>query len=523
MNSDERGIISAEAEQQPSSLTVRDVLYVLFRYKWRIVLFFLAVSSGGTALVLSLPDVYQSEARILIKGGRNPLTRDPAIDLPGADIGGTFGAATQNAVSIMQSPVVAEKVVEKLGVNQFLRAPRRSALSNLKGSLKLGRGAGEQPANPEMADEETLRRAAVRRVMQGLNLRARGEIVEASFEALDPSLAQSVLQNVVDSFREYYVAVNAPPTRPEFFEKEVSKAFGALSEKQRELSQLRSTYNITSIDDQMERLQTTIAELQSGIRDATTQISTGEALARAYEKQLASQEERIEVPPAAQSESPFTTEIKRRLNDLRFQEVELAQKYPDGSRLLGDVRAKIEITKTALQEEEKNAVLGATTQANANRPLIETLLDTERARLTGQQSRLADLQTDLAQAETELAGLRGAESSVKHLQSEVQALEEAYFLSLRNLDRSKTANMLDRDMVTNVAIIQPAILPFKPIGPQRTRNVALALFMGFFGSLGLAFLSDYLSHTFKTNEDVEKHLGLPVLATVSDKEFESCT
>jgi capsular polysaccharide biosynthesis protein len=73
-----------------------------------------------------------------------------------------------------------------------------------------------------------------------------------------------------------------------------------------------------------------------------------------------------------------------------------------------------------------------------------------------------------------------------------------------------------------VKVFQPAVLRTAPVGPNRKRNYAVVLFLAVLGSLGLALALEYLNQSLKTPEDVEKHLGLPVLATLSYKEFKSC-
>jgi capsular polysaccharide biosynthesis protein len=45
-------------------------------------------------------------------------------------------------------------------------------------------------------------------------------------------------------------------------------------------------------------------------------------------------------------------------------------------------------------------------------------------------------------------------------------------------------------------------------------NLILAIFLGAFGGLGLAFFMEYLDDKIEKIEDVEEILGLPVLASV---------
>ncbi len=67
---------------------------------------------------------------------------------------------------------------------------------------------------------------------------------------------------------------------------------------------------------------------------------------------------------------------------------------------------------------------------------------------------------------------------------------------------------------SNVQVLDKADVPSVPYKPDRKRDMLLALFIGFFGGLGLAFFTDYLDNTVKTPDDVEKTILLPALGLV---------
>ena len=65
--------------------------------------------------------------------------------------------------------------------------------------------------------------------------------------------------------------------------------------------------------------------------------------------------------------------------------------------------------------------------------------------------------------------------------------------------------------VENVEIIDPAVVPVTPVKPRPMLNIAIAFVLALMVGVGLAFLLEYLDHTIKTPNDVEKFLELPVL------------
>ncbi|GEL07208.1 YveK family protein [Salisediminibacterium halotolerans] len=71
--------------------------------------------------------------------------------------------------------------------------------------------------------------------------------------------------------------------------------------------------------------------------------------------------------------------------------------------------------------------------------------------------------------------------------------------------------------VDNVSILSAAELSDdpSPASPNPTLNMAIAFVVGLMAAVGLAFLLDFLDKTVRTEEDIEKHLGVPILASIS--------
>ncbi|MFB3062179.1 MAG: hypothetical protein ACE10C_12505, partial [Candidatus Binatia bacterium] len=57
-------------------------------------------------------------------------------------------------------------------------------------------------------------------------------------------------------------------------------------------------------------------------------------------------------------------------------------------------------------------------------------------------------------------------------------------------------------------------VPINPVGPNKRLNIAVAIFLGGFGGLGVAIFSEYLADSLDKDEDVENLLHLPVLASI---------
>lgn len=69
-------------------------------------------------------------------------------------------------------------------------------------------------------------------------------------------------------------------------------------------------------------------------------------------------------------------------------------------------------------------------------------------------------------------------------------------------------------MVENVQVIDTAQVPTDPVEPRPMMNMAISAVLGIMLGVFIAFLIEFLDSTIKTSDDVEKHLGVPVLGTI---------
>lgn len=105
------------------------------------------------------------------------------------------------------------------------------------------------------------------------------------------------------------------------------------------------------------------------------------------------------------------------------------------------------------------------------------------------------------------------DSLVQHqiLKRDLQTNEQLY---QGLLGRMKEANVASTMVPGNAAVIEPAELPVVPFSPKKGRNMAMAMMLGLFGGVGLAFLVENLDRSIKTTEELERVVQLPALGVV---------
>jgi len=104
-------------------------------------------------------------------------------------------------------------------------------------------------------------------------------------------------------------------------------------------------------------------------------------------------------------------------------------------------------------------------------------------------------------------------TQMAQLQRTLDLYEQIYFSSISSLE---TLNLTRVQSSPNVVQVEPASVPKKPYAPRPFQTAALYGAVGLLLMGGIAFLVEYLDDTIKTPEDVEEHLGLPVIGLIAD-------
>lgn len=82
------------------------------------------------------------------------------------------------------------------------------------------------------------------------------------------------------------------------------------------------------------------------------------------------------------------------------------------------------------------------------------------------------------------------------------------------LQRAKENDVIMASKPNNISIIDYAMAPDGPIGPNRTRTVLMAVFLSLGLGVGFALFLEYLDDTVHSTDEVERLLHLPALAVI---------
>ena len=124
---------------------------------------------------------------------------------------------------------------------------------------------------------------------------------------------------------------------------------------------------------------------------------------------------------------------------------------------------------------------------------------------------ISQLSAELADLNSQVRELPSTQQEVLRLIRDVE-VNTALYTSL--LDTAQELRVVKAGTVGNVRVIDYAVKPSSPTAPNRSRIVALAVLLGGFIGVALAFARKALKAGVEDADLIERHLNLPVYATI---------
>jgi len=492
--------------------SLRDILDAIFRYKFRVLAFMLAITAVVVAYNVLAPDVYESEARLLVRRGREDVSVNPAIEGESVAVVPNLEGQVHSELAILTSRQLAEEVVKEVGPEKF-----KTCLIN-------GPKLRDMLAKAGLGGETATLKSAVKGFTDDLavDVERKSHIISVTFEALDAGLAHQALDRLIRRYEQHHIQVHAAKADPTFFQTQVALLKDELTAAEKRLEDFCRKYGISSLDTQIASLLDQISGMNAMVNDAAGRVSASKAQIEVLEKAVANQSERIEMHRITGVTNWAADDYKKRLADLRLQEADLASRYTEDYRPLVELREKIAQVEASLSEEGDTHT-EVTTGINDSRKQLELELERQRAEFDAQSARLETLNASLAPYREQYETLSAQKIELERLTRDVKLAEEAYRKYRETFEESKISEALDKQEVSNVSVVQAATKPLEPVRPKRACNIAAGILLAILAGIALAFVLDYVDDSMRTDADVARRLGLPVLASVSEDEYASCT
>jgi len=465
---------------------MREILTLVFKHRLMILGVFLFIVLGVTVVSFLLPPLYEAESVRLVKVGREYLDRREGGTVPSTV---EVREIANSEIKIIRSRDLMEGVIDTIGLGRIypdlVTAPPRG-LPPMDAALK-----------------EFSKRMYTYPVKES-------NVIEIKFRHGDPSIAAEAVNLLVDKFKEKRLDLLADSSAS-FLAQQVAVYRRRLVEREEQIETFKRQHGVFSMGDQRRLLLQQRADLEMSTKNTHSRIVELAQRGSTLRDQMRTVAETV--PLFDETDRNVVIEdAKTKWLGLRLKEQELVSKYPEANPLVVNVRKDIELVERFLKEQE------AVKRVRQGRNPVFEQLEAETLRAEAERRSLeikaSTIHGQTAAVGDELRALDGLEKELQHLTREMALTESDYRRYADKLEEARIAEVLERERVGTVRVVQRAFVPVEPVTPRKALNIAVAIVLGAVCSLGVAFLSERLRDAPGTPSVVERELGFPVLAVI---------
>ena len=449
------------------------------------------------------------------------------------------GASIYTEMAELKSRSVAESVVDSLALHFQVRQPARIPRSRIFSDIDMSRTTETADYLLERVGDRSFRMSGTGVMARTVNIGERIGIKGGTFVLAPLAARQATIEVRVVPFQvavrgfQTSVRVSRPEREADIVEigyestdrelaRDVPNTTGALFiQRRQDVKTQQARKTVSFLGDQLDTLGLQLRGFEAGLqafREGAGVVAM-EASGEAQVNRLAQ----------FQADRDIADAERRSLAAL-FSEISSRPADPNGPspyrRLLG--------FPTILQNAAAGQMLASLNEVENERALLLTRLTpqdpdvqilTQRVReledqlrgitstyLQSLSSKIESLDAVLARFGDDLRRIPAKEIELARLRRQASVTEEIY-TTLQT--RMKEAQIIAAVEDPSVRVVDPAIVPLKPIKPNKPFDLVLALLLGVVIGLAASFLKETLDTTIHTREELQVESGtVPVLGSI---------
>jgi uncharacterized protein involved in exopolysaccharide biosynthesis len=488
-------------QKSPAPATVRDYVAILFRQRRVAVIAFAAIFVGTAVFTFLKTDRYTARMLILVE---NSERADPVVSAqPNAPPDLRF-AVTEEEMNSELELLQSRDLLQEVAITCGLDSPHPSRWNSLF------RGA------PSSRDERISR--AVAKLASKLNEQVvkRSNVIQVSYSSGDPQLAAQVLRTLADLYLKKNAAVHRPSGAVDFFGQEEDQYRQSLQQAQAQLVRFTRSQGVVSATYETEAALRQLNDFEAMQTETQAAIAQARRRVQALEAQQSAISPRMTTAVKTSDNPQLIEQLKTTLLNLELKRTELLGKFAPDYRPVKELETQIEQAKAAMASAERAPWKEETTDRDPNFELVREELTKARGDLAGLEARGAALQRAVQTYQAKALWLKQQGVEQENLIRTAKAAEDNYLLYQRKHEEARITDALDTHRIMNVRVAEAATVPVLPVHPN-SWYFLVATMIATVGSLGLAFIADFLDPTLRTPSEVEAFLDIPVVATMPRK------
>ena len=361
--------------------------------------------------------------------------------------------------------------------------------------------------------------AVIEKLRSSIGVTALIDSLNVTVDWNDPELAAKIANTLADSFIERYGALNRAEARELrlLYEQQanivrikVNDARRKLAEFQKEHGDISVSQGALDSNQQLADLQTDLARNKIALDEASKRLELIQKQMGKGNQGLSKLEFAVTAEQIANSTRIQT--LRSRVTELEQQVATLGGLYTDEFPDLKKANAQLRHTRRALAEEFAKLIPGLSISID---DAVQIDLIAEFVQVRSEMEKLENRQNELsalvAQLEERTKGLPDQQEQYFALLRNTRINEDIYDTLLAQLTEAGIAEQTD---TWDVQVIERAYVPYTRLKPKPINNAAFGGIIGLLLGVAVCMLLEYLDDSFKTAEEVERLLELPVLAVL---------
>jgi polysaccharide chain length determinant protein (PEP-CTERM system associated) len=492
----------ADLQQQSAALKPDQILEIIIRRRWLILIPLCLFLTLGLVYTLTAPKTYQASTTILIQPQKVPT--DYVQSIVTTDIGQRIDSISQQILSRTN----LEKIIKQYGLFQD---------------------------TPGMYQEDRVNSVRKRvQVTQQSTRRQGTEAFSVSFSGSNPVTVMKVANELAGFFMDENLKARELQAMgtSEFLESELEKIKNKLEDREKTLSEYRAIH-MGGLPDELETNLRTLDRLQLQHTDALNALRDTQNSANLLKNQISRLKEMSEsgaatlqldgtyvgTPALSTTEQQYELE-KRQLDELLLK---YTTKHPEVIKLTKSIANLAE--KIEKEKEEKHIAKSGTSPDPDNTPAAsagDNVLFQHELSLKQMETEIVNIKASIQKIKQSMLVYQKRVEDTPKREQELQSIQRDYIniresyssLLARRLEAELAVNMEKKQKGEQFRILDHARLPEKPTSPDVRMLFMLSLAIGLGIGGGIIFLLEFINPVIRSEEQIEAEIGLPILASI---------
>jgi uncharacterized protein involved in exopolysaccharide biosynthesis len=498
------------------------VVQILFRHKKKAIGLFLATTVLATILTLLMPRVYQSQAKLMLRLGRENVGLDAMTSLGQSAIvtvPQTHEHEINSIVEVLRNRSLVEQVVDTIGPDRILGQHQSDvdsvdAQSTTQASSGLLSSLGI--STPISRHDRAVNLLAEKISVEPAR---KSNILLVSCTASDPQLAQTIVATLIDFYLKQHIQMHRAPGALEFLSSQTAKAREQLISAEDELRELQNRTGLISPETQCEGLIRQIEELENELvdTDASLKAAVAEtALLRHSLTDLSS----LQVTGRNALNLNFEGEnVRQQLYSLQIHEQQLLSRYTESYFEVIQLRQQIDALKHILSQSQNLAPTQLSADSDERFTADQMALIQSEPSLAALHARSQEHLGQIESMRQRLIKWNMAALQITKLERDIQIREAAYQEYATNMEKARIDHALQAQRITNINVVQPATCEVLPISPNTRLNLAFGLCAALLSATGIALLAEQVSPLGKDFQTDQNQM-VPPARSIQDRPAE---